>query len=717
MILCLCLLSFSGCGMLNENGGEGKKIISEVIDSVVGEGAGSAITNVVFSLIGGDDWSGWDDTENSGWGLSGIGGNAAIDASYSNIDGIKSGDGKATVMIYMIGSNLESEGGCATSDIQEMLNADIGSNVNLLIQAGGAKKWKNNIIDPSKLGTYKVEDGTLVEVNSKKKSSMVDPANLTEFISWGVKNYPADSYSLIFWDHGGGTIAGFGMDELFSGDLSIADISSAIRNSGAHFKFIGFDACLMGTVETAYSLKSYADYFVAAEEEEPGAGWHYTNWLKALSKNPGLDMETLGKIIVDDFVADNNKKGDNVTLSVIDLSKIDNVYSKLSNVCASCNDYLVSGQTKTVTNARSKAKAFGSGQYDQIDIIDFCQKSEVDGANELINAVNEAVVYHKTNMTGTNGLAMYFPYKLSKYYDMMSKMFVSISMNDKSCSSFFNNFLSVIAGRGTSSKSMSPMAVNTGYQEETVDYSEEEWYEYDIIDSVDDFTEFELDEYGEITLYEDEEAGDYCVCLSEEEYELTDFMAVSAYLDDGEGYIDLGMDDTYYVSENDDGSADIYLNYDNSWFALNGQIVPYYALGRGTLANGQDYSEGEVYCSFVDGKTGVEKDIVIEILFNLDTNDIEVLGYRNDVEEGSQAARKLFKFKDGDIIQPLCDYYTYDGEYDDEYLFGDEILVDGELIASYEDIGESEVQIGLYLRDIYNTEYWSSVVDVYTPEE
>ncbi|MCR5235609.1 MAG: hypothetical protein K6E34_00220 [Lachnospiraceae bacterium] len=37
-----------------------------------------------------------------------------------------------------------------------------------------------------------------------------------------------------------------------------------------HFDFIGFDACLMATVETAYMLSPYADYMIASEEFEPG---------------------------------------------------------------------------------------------------------------------------------------------------------------------------------------------------------------------------------------------------------------------------------------------------------------------------------------------------------------------------------------------------------------------------------------------------------------
>ena len=351
--------SFAGCSMVMDGstGGEGEKgIVDDLLNSLVGSlaegdgysdggsgsifggntsGGGSDIVSTIFSMLMGSEssWASDSSVANTGWGFDsassygfGSAGTGSVGTSYADLSDVGSGSGKATVLVYMIGSNLESQGGCGTADIMEMIKADLNDNVNVIIQAGGAKKWKNNIVKADKLGVYKVENGTIVEVSSKPKTSMVNKANLEEFISWGVKNYPADSYSLVFWNHGGGTLAGFGMDELFKGDLSIGDIASAIKNTGAHFKFVGFDACLMGTVETAFALSPYADYLVAAEEEEPGAGWYYTNWLSALAKNPKIGMDKLGTIIVDDFVADNNKYGDNVTLSVMDLSKIPSLY-------------------------------------------------------------------------------------------------------------------------------------------------------------------------------------------------------------------------------------------------------------------------------------------------------------------------------------------------------------------------------------------------------
>ena len=57
----------------------------------------------------------------------------------------------------------------------------------------------------------------------------------------------------MLWNHGGGTALGFGYDEMYPDDmLSLSQIGNALSDSGIKFDIVGFDACLMGTIETAY---------------------------------------------------------------------------------------------------------------------------------------------------------------------------------------------------------------------------------------------------------------------------------------------------------------------------------------------------------------------------------------------------------------------------------------------------------------------------------
>ena len=61
------------------------------------------------------------------------------------------GDGSWAVYWYLCGSDLESQNGCATADLSEMLEVQLPENVNVVIETGGANAWQNEEIDPSKL--------------------------------------------------------------------------------------------------------------------------------------------------------------------------------------------------------------------------------------------------------------------------------------------------------------------------------------------------------------------------------------------------------------------------------------------------------------------------------------------------------------------------------------------------------------------------------------
>ena len=50
-----------------------------------------------------------------------------------------------TIMIYMAGCNLESEGGLASNDLEAILPEEIDlEKTNILVYTGGTKKWYND---------------------------------------------------------------------------------------------------------------------------------------------------------------------------------------------------------------------------------------------------------------------------------------------------------------------------------------------------------------------------------------------------------------------------------------------------------------------------------------------------------------------------------------------------------------------------------------------
>ena len=233
----------------------------------------------------------------------------------------------ATVMVYMCGTDLESRSGMASSDMKEMAAATLNSNVDVIVYTGGCKSWKINGISNTVNQIYKTSNGNLTcLVRNDGSDAMTKPATLTRFINYCTKNYPANRNILVLWDHGGGSISGFGYDErnANAGSMTLKGIKDALTASKTVFDFIGFDACLMGTLENALMLEPFADYLIGSEETEPGVGWYHTGWLNDLAKNPAIDTVTLGKRIVDDFVAYCNQRcpGQKTTLSVIDLAEL-----------------------------------------------------------------------------------------------------------------------------------------------------------------------------------------------------------------------------------------------------------------------------------------------------------------------------------------------------------------------------------------------------------
>lgn len=153
---------------------------------------------------------------------------------------------------------------------------------------------------------------------------MGEAETLADFLSFAKENYPAQKTAVIFWNHGGGSITGAAFDELYEYDSLTLDemyaaFSSVWEPSEDHppLELIGFDTCLMATVDVAYTFCDFAHYLVASEETEPAKGWQYQQWADALAKDASMDGEELGKIICDTYYKGCEEAGtqENTTLS------------------------------------------------------------------------------------------------------------------------------------------------------------------------------------------------------------------------------------------------------------------------------------------------------------------------------------------------------------------------------------------------------------------
>ena len=116
---------------------------------------------------------------------------------------------------YLCGSDLESNGGFATSDLMEMMEVALPENVRVVIQTGGAKTWQNNVVDADILQRYVYDSEGLTLVDELPPASMGDAATLTDFLRYCKQNYPAEKTAVLFWNHGGGSVSGAAFDERY----------------------------------------------------------------------------------------------------------------------------------------------------------------------------------------------------------------------------------------------------------------------------------------------------------------------------------------------------------------------------------------------------------------------------------------------------------------------------------------------------------------------
>ncbi len=313
---------------------------------------------------------------------------------------------------YLCGTDLESDGGAATADLAELVQANLPPNVKVLIQTGGAVEWQNEVVPDGQIARfiYDSEDfkmlGTLPDADMGTKSTLID------FLRYGKENYQADHKVFVFWDHGGGSVGGICIDERTNNRLSLNDINEAFSEvyekspENPPFEIIGFDACLMATYDTANALHGFTRFMVGSEELEPGNGWNYTGWVGSLAGNPAMNGASLGKAICDTYMQGCQQYGtdSNATLSLIDMSKIPELtwaYETFGLEALQSARSDARGFFSNFGRGAQHAENYGgntrrSGYTDMVDLADLARQSKSllpNSADDLINIIDEAVVY------------------------------------------------------------------------------------------------------------------------------------------------------------------------------------------------------------------------------------------------------------------------------------------------------------------------------------
>ena len=605
-----------------------------------------------------------------------------------------------TLMLYMCASELESECGFATEDLNEIMYGYTAGNLNVIVQTGGTAEWQNTVVADDRCQRYRVtEDGLELVDDSLGMQNMADSATLTDFIQYCSSNYAADHYGLVLWDHGGGVVGGYGYDENFGGDsMSLTEMSRALGDASVHLDMLGFDACLMANFETCLMAAPYADYLIASEEPEPGCGWYYTDWIGKLSENCGIPPKRYGRQIIDDYITESGWDSPSMysTLGMFDLQQVtQKLLPALSQFSDDAVQQLSAGEYRRISQSRSNTRAVYQSELDHIDLLDYAQHSQSETADQLEQAVSDCVVYYREteNGSGDNGLSILFPYYDLSALDMLEEMYQTLGYDD-AYPAFLEQFANVMAGGQISVSGFS----NTQNHAAASEYSGFQWFDADA-----GYDESYYETYSaDLSLLETTEVDGRCVLeLSEEDWEIVNDAAMQMFAVYDGFYVDMGLDD--YCEFDDYGN--LIVEYDQTWVALDGQVVPFFHESY-TSDGDSFFTCGSVPCVY----NGIDAEIVL--VWDTEHPSGYAAGVR-PVYTDSVAAKGLYDICDGDTFQVYYDIYDEDLNYVETMTLDDEIFtVQDSLEVGYADAAEQLGDTFIYyvLEDIYNNTYYTDSI-------
>ena len=650
-----------------------------------------------------------------------------------------------TIMVYMCGSDLESKNAMGVYDLQEMAAANLSDNINLIVYTGGTTKWHTQAISTQVNQIYRVHKGGIEQlVANAGNGSMVDPSTLTSFIEWCVNNYEANRYELIMWDHGSGSVGGYGYDEKYPrlGSMSLAQMDKALTDADVSFDFIAFDACLMGNLETGLMLAEHADYLIGSEEAEPGIGWYYTDWLNTFSRNTSMPTIEIGKAIADSFVSQCGKQtpGQSATLSVVDLAELSaTIPSKLS-AYSNATSELIKNDFRTVAKARSGSREFAASAYsDLVDLVDMASTIGTKEAEELVEALLSCIKYNNTSrdMYNSYGLSVYFPYRTTRYINSTLSLYKQIDMNEEYTECVRNFATYATSGQASSGGSHNAYQSFNSYGQAYGNNSNGYDYYYNQQSSSDlvyDLLSLLLsghNTYSNSSNYQSYYANDLFsllfgrsidrsmteyiaenhfdadltvkdgkVSLSEDQLALIDSIEYNVFIDDGQGYINLGKDNTFDWDE--DGN--LIAPEDNTWLAISSdkndwQVIPYY-FTYSIEDNDSIISYGTVPVRL----NGVDANL----LLYLDDETIEIVGATYSYDDVDVIAKNLSELAVGDELEFICGYYDYDGNYLASYVLGDKFVVGDNTYIGDISIEDYNSLATYEIKDIYQQSYWTT---------
>jgi len=567
----------------------------------------------------------------------------------------EAGDGSWAVYWYLCGSDLETNGGFATTDLMEMMEVSLPENVNIVIQTGGAAVWQNEQMDPSKLQRWLYNSEGFTLIDEQESANMGDAQTLYDFLSFANTNYPADKVAVTFWNHGGGSVSGAAFDELYGLDsLDLSEMYQAFNAvwpanaSSPALELIGFDTCLMATVDVAAVFQNFAKYLVASEEVEPGNGWLYSGWMGKLASDPTMNGKELGIAICDTYYEGCEAVGtnDQVTLSLTDLTKVDSLLEAYESFgeeafAAASRD---PGFFAQLGRAAAQSENYGGNTKEQgytnmVDLGHLARRtaSILPSAQDVINALDACIV-HKVNgeyRAEATGLSCYYSYN-GDIDDFWGYAGVGTGV------AFKHLYAYALTGELAEGGEEYLASLEIKELPKVITLADKDW----------DGAALELNEEGSAVLDLGADAADVLAGIGFSLY----------YIDEEKDMMLLLGTDNDIVSDWEDGVfCD---NFRGVWGALDGHLV-YMELSY----EGDDYNLYSVPVLLNDEAYN------LQVIYDFSLEEWLILGAAQGLDESGMASKELRLLEEGDVITTIWKMASYSGDDDFEMYAADTVTV------------------------------------------
>lgn len=285
-----------------------------------------------------------------------------------------------TFLVYLAAANDLNP--FAGLDLKEMMQAGSNANVNIIVYLTLQEDGKNK--ETKKLYVNK---GSLTQIGDTMVRDSGDVATLKEALQWASVDYPSDRIAVVLWDHGSGPLNRSGEEIIPKGVCYDYDTGNYLTDrdcleafawgrdnlrAGKKYDIIAFDACLLASLEMAYTLVSCADYMVASQETIPGDGFQYAYVLNQFATK-NLDSLSFAKLIVSAYQQEYVGTSD-YTLSATDLKALQPLVDNCNAVAQVLAAQLKGKDKSTVKSTIKKCvSTYSCLSFDQGVYIDLCQ--------------------------------------------------------------------------------------------------------------------------------------------------------------------------------------------------------------------------------------------------------------------------------------------------------------------------------------------------------